>query len=144
MAKPAKHPHQEKPSNEDITALLKKLRNDDQPAIIDTYIALHQCIVSTLPEISFSTDLTDGQTGYGAKQYGYDGWGMVALAHHKNWVNLHFMKGAQFAALDKNGLFEGTGKQLRHIKFSSPEDVEKVERQIKALLLQAAELNDEE
>lgn len=36
MAKPAKHPHQEKPSNENITALLKKLRKDDQPAVIDT------------------------------------------------------------------------------------------------------------
>ena len=121
MANPTKHPHQDNPSIEEITSLLKKLRNEDQSAIIDTYIALHRCIVSTLPEIAFATDLTDGQTGYGARQYGYDGWGMAALAHHKTWVNLHFMMGAQLAALDKTGLLEGSGKQLRHIKFSSLE-----------------------
>lgn len=80
MATPAKHPHQENPSIEEITALLKKLRNVADNKIIDTYITLHQCIVNTLPEISFATDLTDGQTGYGAKQFGCDGWGMVALA----------------------------------------------------------------
>ena len=141
MAITTKHPHQVKPNNEDIVKLLKEIRKDADPSIIETYMALHQCIVNTLPEISFEVDLTDGQMGYGAKQYGYDGWGMAALAHHKNWVNLHFMKGVQLTALDKNGLLEGKGKQLRHVTFSSPEEVAKLEGLIKTLLLQAAELN---
>lgn len=140
MANRTKHPHQLKPSNEDIANLLKQIRKPADPTIIETYITLHQCITITLPEISFEIDLTDGQIGYGAKQYGYDGWGMVALAHHKKWVNLHFMKGVQISEFDKTGLLEGKGRQLRHIKFSSPEEVVKLEGSIKTLLVQAAAL----
>lgn len=127
MANRTKHPHQLKPSNEDIVNLVKQIRKNADPTI-------------TLPEISFEIDLTDGQIGYGAKQYGYDGWGMVALAHHKKWVNLHFMKGVQISEFDKTGLLEGKGRQLRHIKFSSPEEVVKLEGSIKTLLVQAAAL----
>ena len=143
MANTTKHPHQSKPSNEDMVNLLKQIRKDANPAIIDAFMALHQCIIDTLPEISFEMDLTDGQAGYGARQYGYDGWGMVALAHHKNWVNLHFMKGAQLSAFDEAGMLEGKGKQLRHMKFFSLEDVAKLEGEIRILLRQAATLHGE-
>jgi len=41
MTNQAKHPHQLRPSNEEMAAMLKKIRNDANPTIIETYINLH-------------------------------------------------------------------------------------------------------
>lgn len=47
--------------------------------------------------------------------------GYCYIMPHKSWVNLGFYKGAHLD--DPNGLLEGTGKSLRHIKIRSSEDV---------------------
>ncbi len=61
--------------------------------------------------------------------------GYTYILPHKKWVNLGFYKGASI--LDEDGLLEGTGKSLRHIKIHSIEDANRTE--IKELLKQAME-----
>ncbi len=78
--------------------------------------------------------MKDGSMGYGAKQYGYDGWGIAGLVAHKNWVNLHFMRGVALEEEFGSGPLEGKGKQLRHLKFKSLEDVGKKEKILRELL----------
>lgn len=44
---------------------------------------------------------------------------------HKSWVNLGFYQGAML--VDPEGLLEGTGKSLRHIKIHTIEDTQRNE-----------------
>lgn len=46
--------------------------------------------------------------------------GYAYIQPHKNWVNLGFYMGAMLA--DPEGLLEGTGKKLRHVKVRSLAD----------------------
>lgn len=61
--------------------------------------------------------------------------GYTYILPYKNWVNLGFYKGAVLT--DANGLLEGTGKNMRHVKTYSIEDAERPE--IKELLKLALE-----
>ena len=45
---------------------------------------------------------------------------LFALIAHKSWVNLQLADGAELP--DANGLIEGTGKRIRHIKIRSVAD----------------------
>ena len=45
---------------------------------------------------------------------------LFALIAHKSWVNLQLADGAELP--DPNGLIEGTGKRIRHIKIRSVAD----------------------
>ena len=47
--------------------------------------------------------------------------GYVYILPHKQWVNLGFYKGADLA--DPEGLLEGTGAKMRHVKIRSVDDV---------------------
>ena len=47
--------------------------------------------------------------------------GYVYVLPHKSWVNLGFFRGVELS--DKNGLLEGTGKKMRHIKLHTVEQV---------------------
>jgi hypothetical protein len=51
--------------------------------------------------------------------------GYAYILPYKNWVNLGFYKGVDL--LDSNGLMEGTGKKLRHIKMTSLSDTARPE-----------------
>lgn len=62
--------------------------------------------------------------------------GYVYIMPHKNWVNLGFYQGASLP--DPNGLLEGTGKSLRHIKIKSLEDLQ--QQGVSALIEAAVEL----
>jgi hypothetical protein len=44
---------------------------------------------------------------------------LFAIIAHKNWVNLQLADGSELA--DPNGLIEGTGKRIRHVKIRSVE-----------------------
>jgi hypothetical protein len=46
---------------------------------------------------------------------------VVAISPYKAHVNLGFYKGASLD--DADGILEGTGKGLRHVKISKPEDI---------------------
>ncbi|MEO0341125.1 MAG: DUF1801 domain-containing protein [Bacteroidota bacterium] len=48
--------------------------------------------------------------------------GYVYVLPHKSWVNLGFYQGALLD--DPDGLLEGTGKKLRHIKIKSVEQAQ--------------------
>jgi len=124
-----KHPHAEKPSVKVIREVLK----ERQPALRDLYVKTHRLILETFPGIQHSLDLTDGMMGYGARQYGYDGWGMLALSCNTRWLTLNFFIGAHLP--DPDGILEGTGKNLRHVKLRTAEELEQRTDAIRALLL---------
>lgn len=44
-----------------------------------------------------------------------------AIAPHANWVNLQFHQGASLG--DPDGLLEGTGKSMRHVKIKTVDDL---------------------
>jgi hypothetical protein len=61
---------------------------------------------------------------------------VVSIEGFKAHVNLKFFKGARLQ--DHEGLLEGTGKGVRHVKFHSTQDVD--EGKIRGLIDQAPEL----
>lgn len=130
------HPHIDKASDEQILDLLK----ERSPELQQVYLEIHRLMLDTLPDVMYSTDMVDGVTGYGARQYGYDGWGLGAVGAHKNWVSLMLFKGAHLD--DPHGVLEGTGKNMRHVKVRSPEQFEERREAMRALIEQAARFNE--
>lgn len=58
----------------------------------------------------------------GWKNITYKGKGVVfAIQPYSKYVSLHFYKGVQLS--DPQGVLEGGGKTLRHIKIHKPEDI---------------------
>lgn len=58
---------------------------------------------------------------HGAPWFRVDGTWLGYVAVHARHVNLGFRYGALLD--DPDGLLEGTGKQMRHVKVSDPDDV---------------------
>jgi hypothetical protein len=131
-----KHPHIESPTPEQISGLLESRT----PLMRRLYLDVHLLLLETLPEVVFSIDTKDGQMGYGARQYGYDGWGMAALSAHKQWVSLFFMAGVDLESSDS--WLEGTGKKMRHIKLRSPAELAEKRDRLRALIQAAARLKE--
>jgi hypothetical protein len=84
-------------------------------------------------------DCQDGQMGYGARQYGYNGWGMAALSAHNKWISLVFMRGTDLE--DNDRLLEDTGKKVRHVKLRSLEQFEEKRSALSRLIKAASKLN---
>ena len=74
--------------------------------------------------------------GWGVADYGNggSGRGFITIGPQKGYVNLYFMNGVDLE--DPDGLLEGSGKRLRHVKIRQPEDLKK--RALQALVRQAA------
>lgn len=135
MVPTQKHPHINAPSENELRQLI-----EGRPAEVrDLYLATHRLVLDTLPGVVYAVDCKDGQLGYGARQYGYNGWGMAALGAHSRWVSLAFMRGA--ALDDPAGLLEGAGKSVRHVKVHSRDQLTAIKDGIAALLEAAARLN---
>ena len=128
------HPHIDQP-NESQLAEIVAARPE---AVRETYLAVHRLIADAVPEVKASVDTVDGQIGYGARQFGYNGWGMAAVSPHAKWVNLHFMAGARLP--DPDGLLTG-GAAMRHVKLHSPAQVEELDAHLRAWLTAATRLN---
>jgi hypothetical protein len=126
------HPHIDSPSD----AQLRKLIETKSPTVGQVYLAAHRLVLDTLADVAFSVDCVDGQIGYGAGQYGYNRWGLGALAPHTNWVSLGFLRGA--ALDDPDGLLEGTGASVRHVKLRSPEQLAEQRTTIQRMLRAAS------
>ncbi len=77
--------------------------------------------------------------GYGARQYGYNGWGMAALSAHNKWISLVFMRGTDLE--DNDRLLEDTGKKVRHVKLRSLEQFEEKRSALSRLIKAASKLN---
>lgn len=134
MSSSQTHRHVDQPT-EDI---LKSLIEGRSLPIRELYISMHRIVLETVPDIRYSVDCEDLQIGYGAHQYGYNGWGMAALAPHTRWVSLIFLRGA--ALDDPEGLLEGTGKSVRHVKLRSLEELSTRGSSIRRLLQEAVSL----
>jgi hypothetical protein len=135
MSTQEKHPHIDNASEEQLAELLA----DKVPSIGQLYLEVHRLLLAALPEVVYSTDCKDGMTSYGIRQYGYDGWGMVALGAYTRWVSLMFMRGARLS--DPDGLLEGSGKLMRHVKLHSADQLEQQRQALGRLIQEAATLN---
>ena len=74
--------------------------------------------------------------GWGVTWYSFGGpgAGFLSIGPQKRYVNLYFKDGP--ALDDPDGLLEGSGKRLRHVKIRKPEDLKR--RSLHALVRQAA------
>lgn len=134
MSTKGKHLHIERPSLEQIKSVLQS----KAPVIRQLYFDMHMLILDILPDVVYSIDCQDGQMGYGARQYGYNGWGMAALSAHSKWISLVFLCGTSLEDPDK--LLEGTGKNIRHVKLRSTEQLEKKCNALSRLIKAASKL----
>ncbi len=131
MATGRKHPHAAMPSVD----ALREVVQQAQPQHEALYLAVHALVLEAVPEVRFEVDLVDASIGYGLRQYGYGGWGMASLSVHKGWVSLFFMQGVDLS--DPEGVLEGSGKLLRHVKLRSEAALEERAAAIRALLVAA-------
>ena len=128
------HRHIDAPSE----AQLRRVVAGKPPAVRRVYLDAHRLVRATVADAACSVDCVDGQIGYGARQWGYDGWGMAALAPHAKWVSLGFIKGTSLD--DPEGLLEGTGATVRHVKLRTPEELAERKGAIARMLRQASRL----
>lgn len=135
MAASKTHMQVDMPSEDELTRLVQS----KHPAVRQLYLEAHRLVLEAVPDVLYTVDSVDGQIGYGARQFGYNGWGMAALAPYTNWVSLAFLRGV--ALDDPDGLLEGTGAAVRHLRLRSTEQVAERRGAIKRLLEDAAHLN---
>jgi len=127
-ARALEHPHVEKPTKKAIREALA-----DRPAPLrDLYLAVHDLVREVRPEVAFELDQTDLMMGYARHQFGYGGWGGLALACHSKWVSLGFIRGAELP--DPTDILEGAGKNVRHVKLRTAEELDARRDAIRALI----------
>ncbi len=137
MTPEKEHVHIEMPSEQQLADLVERRA----PVIRQLYLETHALVLETLPDVEYSVDTKDGMIGYGARQYGYDGWGLAALGPYTNWVSLMFMRGTDLD--DPDGLLEGTGKRMRHVKLRSLEAFGERRDALVTMIEAAAKLNQQ-
>lgn len=125
------HPHIDMPSEDELARLIL----EKHPSHQNLYLEAHRLVLEAAPGLTYSVDCVDAVIGYGARQFGYDGWGMGALTPYKGWVSLGLLRGAVLE--DPDGLLEGTGELVRHVKLRSVEELQ-VRREALTRLLRAA------
>ena len=91
------HPHIDSPTDDELGRVVE----GKKPTVREVYLEVHRLVLRTVPDVASSVDCVDGQIGYGARQFGYDGWGMAALAPFTNWVSLAFLRGARLEDPDR-------------------------------------------
>lgn len=103
-----------------------------------TLIRLRQTILSIDPDACEVVRLGDRAATYGVGPKKMSE-GYAYILPYTSWVNLGFYKGADLP--DPDGILEGTGKKLRHVKIRSVDDVDeqRIRALIKAALLERKE-----
>lgn len=111
----------------------EKLLVNNQPQAQALALGLRKLIQRLLPKAQEKV-----YRGYGVADYGFGGpgRGFLAIGPQKSYVNLYFMDGGQLD--DPHGLLTGTGKRMRHVKISGPEDLKN--KAVHQLVRQAARL----
>ena len=135
MATSKQHPHTAMPSVDALREVIQRVHPQHEAL----YLAVHALVLEAVPDVRYDVDLVDGAVGYGARQFGYGGWGMAALQAHKGWVSLYFMEGVLLD--DTDGVLEGRGKLLRHAKLRSEAALAERASAIGALLVAATRLH---
>jgi hypothetical protein len=128
------HPHIAMPSDDDLLEVVTRL----QPQHAELYLGVHRLVLEAVAGVRSEVDLKDGAIGYGARQFGYGGWGLAALSPHRGWVSLFLMRGAELP--DPAGVLEGGGKAMRHVKLRSTDDLAAKAAAIRSLLDEAARI----
>ncbi len=98
------------------------LLSDHAATVRETVERLRGLLRQAAPDARESIDLPDHLLAYGWS--GRMGDLMFAIAPHATHVNLQLTDGAQLP--DPSGIVEGTGKRIRHVKFRSVADVERL------------------
>jgi len=129
------HPHIDMPSEADLGDLLE----DRPPVIRELYLGAHRLVLEAVPGVRYSVDCVDGEIGYGARQFGYDGWGMAAVTPYTKWVSVTFLRGARLD--DPDGLLEGA-TLMRHVKLRSVEQFAASRDAIRRMLKAAVHVNE--
>jgi hypothetical protein len=92
-----------------------------EPRVRDLAVRTRALITEVYPEVVEVEWVRQNVVGYGvgpkkmSEHFCY-------IAFHKDHVNLGFNQGAELP--DPEGLLEGPGKTLRHVKIAKPEDLE--------------------
>jgi hypothetical protein len=92
-----------------------------EPPVRDLAVRTRALITEVYPEVVEVPWVQQNVVGYGvgpkkmSEHFCY-------IAFHKDHVNLGFNQGAELP--DPEGLLEGLGKMLRHVKIAKPEDLE--------------------
>ena len=95
-------------------------------------LAVRALVLDVLPDVDETAGRGDNGIGFGANQYGANGWGVMALAVNRNWVSLGFFRGTSLD--DPVSILEGTGKNLRHVKIRSMDELTQRKRALTALI----------
>jgi Domain of unknown function (DU1801) len=103
---------------------LAPLLDRHSPVVRDVFAALADLVRRVIPDATEQLDLPDRLLAFG---FGEPGGGVrmrglaIALIPHAAHVNVQLADGAQLA--DPEGIVEGTGKRIRHVKCRSLDDV---------------------
>lgn len=118
----------------EVEAWLRNARTAELRAIAE---GARQLVFDTLPDVlETSSRGGDNGIGFGAHQYGADGWGIAYLSISSKHVSLGFMHGNHLP--DPGGILEGTGKNVRHVKLRSQAELEQRRPALVALLRASA------
>ena len=104
-------------SDPTIDANFEKLLARHAPEVAATAVALRAAVKSAMPGAVEQIDVADGLLAIGRGR-GMRDW-LFAIIPHKAHVNLQLADGLDLPNSD--GLIEGTGKRIRHVKVRSVE-----------------------
>lgn len=100
----------------------EELLDITEPALHPIVHRLREIITTIDPDYVEVVRLGDRAATYGVGPKKMSE-GYTYILPHKKWVNLGFFSGATLP--DPDGLMEGTGAKMRHVKIHSLEDAEK-------------------
>ena len=107
------------PTDDAVTDLLATY----DPSIRDLARRASALVREVLPDAVEELDTSAKLIAYSYLPGTYKGL-ILAVAPQRRYVNLMFSKGVELSEIDAEGLLEGTGKLARHVKLSSPEDLQ--------------------
>jgi hypothetical protein len=108
---------------------LETLLADHSEDVREVFDRLRTLVLAVMPGVTEEVDLPDHLTAYGYVEGVRTTTRMrmrdllVAIAPHSRHVNLQFADGALLD--DPEGLVEGTGKRIRHVKVRTLADAER-------------------
>jgi hypothetical protein len=104
-------------SDPTIDADFEKILDGNDPAVVAAARAVRAAVKEAMPDAVEQIDFPDGLLAIGRGRGIRDF--LFAIIPHRQWVNLQLADGADLPNPD--GLIEGTGKRIRHVKVRSAE-----------------------
>ena len=104
-------------ANASIDAGFDRVLEGNAPDVIATAHALRAAVKAAMPDVVEQVDFGNGLLAFGRSMAMRDL--LFAIIPHRAHVNLQLADGVDLP--DPNGLIEGTGKRIRHVKVRSAE-----------------------